>query len=833
MAGKGRDGEKDRDQLRSQMLADRKTYDQIATAMVEEFQDRRRVAWRNAHGWTQEHVADQFNCFVGDPNRSMTGQRISDFERWPLTEGRKPVPETLAILAELYGTNLLELVDDHDLQNMTLKEQAALAALKKQLSASISDNARRSTLSLAYAASMGPQQLPNTTPYFVGRTRELDMLTTQLDNAVAEDRPVVITAIGGTAGIGKTALALYWTQTHIDRFSDGQLYVNLRGFHPSGTPMAPQEAIRGFLDAFNTPVEQIPTSLDAQAALYRKIVEGKRLVIVLDNARDTDQVRPLLPGSPTCTVLITSRQHLSSLTNESEGATCITLGYLTTAEARQLLIKILGSERIDAEPDAVDELIQRCVHLPTALHIAAARIKAEPHTSLTALVGQLREQRQRLAALSTGDSQYFDIRAVFSWSYTALTTGAARLFRLLGLHPGPDISTLAAASLAGLPEHATSELLTSLTRAYLLEEPTPGRYQFHDLLRIYATEQAAKKEFDHQRQLAIRRVLDYYLHTSIAANQRLNPHRVPIAVETMQPGVIPNQVANHKEASEWFTTEHDILLAVTNLAARSGLYAHAWQLPWALATFLHRWGHWHDYAATQHTALVAAADHLGDRAAQALALRLLGHAYTHLERYADALTYLQQALIQYQHLDDRDGQARTHLSLGMACERQNQYAEALTHAKQAFNLYRTTDNRIWQARALNNVGWYHALLGLYQETIVHCQQALTLHHELGDRMGIANTLDSLGYADYHLGRHDHALTCYQQSITSWQELGHYYHEARSLARLGDTHHATGNYSAARNTWQHALDILDRLGHPDAKHLRIKLTKFQIDLNCWR
>jgi tetratricopeptide (TPR) repeat protein len=368
---------------------------------------------------------------------------------------------------------------------------------------------------------------------------------------------------------------------------------------------------------------------------------------------------------------------------------------------------------------------------------------------------------------------------------------------------------------------------------HLLKEHVPSRYQFHDLLRVYATEQAAKKEFDHQRQLAIRRVLDYYLHTSIAANQLLNPHRVPIAVETVQPGVIPNQVTSHEEASEWFTTEHDVLLAATNLAARSGLYAHAWQLPWALSTFLHRWGHWHDYAATQHTALVAAADHLGDRAAQALALRLLGHAYTHLERYAIALTCLRQALIQYQDLGDRDGQARTHLSLGMACERQNQYAEALAHAEQAFNLYRITGNRIWQARALNNVGWYHALLGLYQETLIHCQQALTLHHELGDRMGVANTLDSLGYAEYHLGRHDHALTCYQQSVASWQEIGHHYHEARSLSRLGDTHHASGNYSAARNTCHQALAILDRLGHPDAKHLRTKLAKFQTNLNCWR
>jgi transcriptional regulator with XRE-family HTH domain len=516
--GGGQDHEKTRDQLRSQMLADGKTYEQIATAMVEKFQDRRRVAWRNAHGWTQDHVADLFNGFVGDPRCPMKGTRISDFERWP-NGGSKPTPETLAILAENYGTHLLNLVDERDRQNMSLKEQAVLTALEKQF-ASESGDARRSKLSVAYAASMGPQQLPNTPPYFVGRTEELDKLTAQLDSA-AEGHPVVITAISGTAGIGKTALAVKWAQTHIDRFPDGQLYVNLRGFHPTGTPMTAQEAIRGFLDAFNTPVEKIPVSPDAQAALYRNIVKDKKLVIVLDNARDTDQVRPLLPDNPTCMVLVTSRQLLETLIYEDVAH--IILGFLNTEEARRLLTEILKLERIEAEPGTVDELIHRCVHLPTALHIAAARIKAEPYTSLSVLLGQLREQPQCLAALSTGDSIHFDIRAVFSWSYTALSTGAARLFRLLGLHPGPNISTLAAASLAGLPEHDTRNLLAELTRAYLLEESTPERYQFHDLLRAYANEKACIEESEPQQQSARHRVLDHYLHTAHAAARILDP----------------------------------------------------------------------------------------------------------------------------------------------------------------------------------------------------------------------------------------------------------------------------------------------------------------------
>jgi tetratricopeptide (TPR) repeat protein len=816
-------GDQDRDQLREKWLRQGRTREQIATAMMRKFKDRRRVAWRNAHGWTQDHVADLFNEKLNDPRKPMTGSRISDFERWPISSRTKPTFETLGVLADIYGATVLNLVDDDDYQNMTLKERANLAALKKQLSAA--GNTRRSGLTFAYADSVVPEQLPNVSPYFVGRTQELDKLTAQLDNT-AEGRPVVITAIGGTAGIGKTTLALHWARTHIDQFPDGQLYVDLRGFSPKGSPMTPQEAIRGFLDAFGTPVEKIPTSLDAQATLYRNLVEGKRLVLVLDNARNTDQVRPLLPGSPSCMVLVTSRQQLGSL-GDYEGATHITLGFLTPSEARQLLTEILGPERINAAPEAADELIRRCVHLPIAIRIAALRIKAEPHTSLSALVGQLQEQRQRLAALSTGDSQYFDIRAVFSWSYTALSTGAARLFRLLGLHPGPDINPLAAASLAGLPEYDTCQLLTELLRAYLLEEPTPGRYRFHDLLHSYATEQARVEESAPQQQAARHRVLDHYLHTGSAADRHLAPHRGSITLEALQPGVIPAQIADYEQAMNWFTVERAVLLSATNYAAAQGFDTHARTLSWALDTFLNRQGHWHDWAAAQQIAL-AAAERLGDRTAQAIAHHTLGHPYTHLGRFTDALTSLQQALTLYQELGDHDGQAGTHLSLCWAYEQQRQYSQARTNAQHALDLYRTTGNRIWQARALNSLGWYEAQLGNYQQTLIYCQQALNLHRELDDRWGEAATLDSLGYAHHHLGHHDQAITHYQQSLTLWRESSDHYQEADILTHLGDTHHATGNFAAARDAWQQALTIFEQLDHPDADTVRTKLATLDTD-----
>ncbi|MGH3772712.1 MAG: NB-ARC domain-containing protein, partial [Pseudonocardiaceae bacterium] len=511
-----RDRTRERDQLRERLLQQGRTYGQIAIAMAREFEDRPRSAWRHAYGWTQEHVADLFNREVNDSNASITGSRISDFENWPKKGRAKPTVPTLGVLAKIYTTRVSKLLDRHDLHNMDPKERILLGVIDSGII---------------------PQQLPSTVSNFVGRAHELDILNAQLERAAEGAGTVVITAIGGTAGIGKTTLALYWARAHIDQFLDGQLYVDLRGFSPSGTPVTPQQAIRGFLDAFQVPIEKIPASLDDQAALYRTLVEDRRLVIVLDNARDADQVWPLLPGGPSCMVLLTSRQQLGSLIARKQ-ALHITLEFLTTAEAHEFLVNSIGVERIQAEPDAAEELIQRCVGLPMALSIAAARILLDPHLPLSSFVGELREESQRLATLRTGDSQLTDIRAVFSWSYTALSSGAARLFRLLSVHPGPDIGTLAAASLVGLPEHDTSTLLTELTQAHLIKQHIPGRYQFHDLLRVYASEQAATEESGPQRRAALRRVLDYYLHTGFIANRHFAPTWDPIALEVPNPGVV-------------------------------------------------------------------------------------------------------------------------------------------------------------------------------------------------------------------------------------------------------------------------------------------------------
>jgi tetratricopeptide (TPR) repeat protein len=663
-----------------------------------------------------------------------------------------------------------------------------------------------------------PQQLPAAVTHFAGRAGELATLTRQLRGR-ADGGTVVISAVSGTAGVGKTALAVYWAHQVADRFPDGQLYVNLRGFDPSGQVMAPAEAVRRFLDALQVPPQRIPVDLDAQAALYRSLLGGKRVLVVLDNARDTAQVRPLLPGARTCLVVVTSRNQLTGLI-AADGAHPITLDLLTDEEARQLLVRRLGADRVAAEPVAVGEIITRCAHLPLALALVAARAAVRPHGGLRLLAEELRDAGHRWQML-TSDDPTTDVQAVFSWSYQALTSDAARLFRLLGLHPGPDLSAAAVASLAGLPTSAIRPVLTELTQASLLVEHIPGRYSFHDLLRAYACDLAQHIDTDQQRRSTTHRVLDHYLHTAHTAARLLDPTRDQITLTPPAPGVTPQHPADYQQALDWFTVERPVLLAAVEHAAATGFDTHTWQLTWTLDTFLDRRGHWHDQAAAGRAA-VAAAHRLADPTAQARAHRTLAIAYTLLGRFDDAHTQFNRALDPATQTGDQNGQALTHANMAYLWEQWGRYPQALDHARQALTLYQATGHQNGQARALNAVGWCHSLLGDYRQALAACQQALTLFQELGDREGQAATWDSLGYAHHHLGRHTHAITSYQHALTLYRDLGERYLEADTLTHLGDTHHSTGNHHAAHDAWQQALTILDELNHPDADQVRTKL-----------
>jgi len=665
-----------------------------------------------------------------------------------------------------------------------------------------------------------PAQLPLDVRGFAGRGGELARLDAVLREAAQQPTAVVISALSGAPGVGKTALALHWAHRVRDRFPDGQLYVNLRGFDLGGSVIGPGEAVRGFLDAFAVAPERIPASLDAQAALYRSRLAGRRVLVVLDDARDAEQVRPLLPGSPGCLVVVTSRNHLTSLV-VNEGAHPLILDVLSITEARDLLARRVGRDRVTADPQAVQEIIARCARLPLALAIVASRAATYPDFPLAVLAAELRNIRGGLDALG-GLGPLADLRAVFSSSYHTLSAPAAALFRQLGLHPGPDIAAPAAASLAAAPIGPVRGLLAELTHAHLLTEHTPGRYTFHDLLRSYATELTHTLDPDTQRRAATHRMLDHYLHTAHTAALLLHPHRDPITLAPPQPAVTTAEhLTNHEQALTWFITEHSVLLAAIHHAATTGFDRSTWQLAWTLADYLEWRGHWDDSLATQLSALDAT-HRDADRPGQASTHGSLARAYLRLGCYDEAYTHLQQALDIRRELHDQTGQAHSHMSLADLFARQDRHREALGHAQHALDLFRVAGHMVGHARALNAVGWDHAQLSEYQQALTYCQQALTLLSELGDRRGQAATWDSLGYAHHHLGEHAEAAACYQHAIDLYREVGARYEEADTLTRLGDTHRTSGAIDAAHDAWQRALAILDHLRHPDADHIRTKL-----------
>ena len=664
-------------------------------------------------------------------------------------------------------------------------------------------------------------QLPMDPAGFVGRRAELAQLDAVLADLGDRAAAVVISAVWGTAGVGKTALAVHWAHSVADRFSDGQLYVNLRGFDPTGPVMPPSEAIRGFLDALEIPAQQIPVSLSAQAALYRSLLAGRRVLVLLDNARDAEQVRSLLPGSSGCVVVVTSRNRLTGLV-AAEGAHPISLDRLSRAEARDLLAARLGADRVAAEAGAVDEIISRCAGLPLALTVVAARAVTRPGFRLAALAAELGDAHASLDAFA-GDDARTDVRVVFSWSYNALGTGAARLFRSLGLHPGPDISVPAAAALVGVTAGRVRPLLAELAAAHLIAELKTGRYALHDLLRAYAVELAGSHHSTAARRVTRQRMLDHYLLTAHAASMLLAPHRDPVTLTPTRRGAVPEPLANHEQALAWFGAEHPVLLGVIHQAADRGFDAHSWRLAWSLEIFLSRQGYWHDWVAVQRRA-VEAANRLGDRPAQAEMHRLLALAHNSLRNHDDAHLHLRHALDLFEALGDRAGAARVLMDTGWVLESQNRPREALGYCERALGMFRAAGDRVGEASSLNGLGWCHAELGDYRQAVAYCRESLDINRAIGNRRAAAATWDSLGYAHHRLGEYHQAARCFRQGVDLYLELGVRYWMADTLVHLGDTHAAAGEPDAARDSWERALAIFDEIDHPDAEQVRHKLSR---------
>jgi len=670
-----------------------------------------------------------------------------------------------------------------------------------------------------------PRQLPAAVAGFAGRAAELGELARLVEEGVTPGGAVVISAIGGTAGIGKTALAVQFAHQVADRFPDGQLYVNLRGFDPAGMPMAPAEAVRAFLDALGVPSRLIPVSLDAQAALYRSLLAGRRVLVVLDNARDSEQVRPLLPGSSGCCVVVTSRSRLTGLI--ADGARPLTLGLLTDADARLLLARRLGEARVAAHAGAAGEIIGGCARLPLALSVVAARAAANPEFPLTALARELRDIDGRLQVLDSGEAAA-SVTAVFSWSYQQLSEQGARLFRLLGRHPWPEFTAPTAASLAAVPLTTARPLLAELARACLITEQVPGRFAFHDLLRAYAVEQARLTDGEAELAAAELRMFDHYLRTAYDAMLTVYPARPRLELPSPPPGVSPERHDAYEDVIGWFRAERDTLLAAVALLGDRGAHQHnrgmdayCWQLAWSSAPMLMRLGEYPRIEAALRTGL-SAAERLGDLSARGRVHTDLGYAYTRLGELAEADWHLRRALDIFAISGDWAGVGLAYHGLTVLLDEQGRHADALPHAREALRLRSSFGDRTVVAYAENTVGWIYANLGQHAEALSHCQRALELHLELGVRSGAADTLDSIGFAYAGLGDHQQAIVHFQRAVEMFQEIGDPRGESEALIHLGDAYLALGQDDETRQSWERALALVTVTPGGDTSPVRARL-----------
>ncbi len=641
-----------------------------------------------------------------------------------------------------------------------------------------------------------PAQLPADVPSFTGRTAELGVLDTVLERG--EPATVVISAISGTAGVGKTALAIHWAHQVHARYPDGQLYVNLRGYDPE-QPMTPGQALAGFLDGLGVPGHDIPLDLDQRAARFRSETAHRRLLIVLDNASSVEQVRPLLPGGSSCTVLVTSRDSLAALV-AVHGAHRIDLDLLPDADALALLRRLIG-HRIDADAEAAALLSRQCARLPLALRVAAELAAARPTEPAKELVAELADEHRRLDLLDAGGDPRAAVTAVFSWSYRNLPADTARMFRLLGLHPGQDLDQYAAAALAGIDVAQARRLLDVLRRAHLVQSTATSRYGMHDLLKAYASQLARGHDAEPDRRAAVGRLIDYYLGAAVTAMNRLHPTEI-----NHRPAVLPApagpDLATAARARSWLDDQRATLTSIAAHSADHGWPERAVQLSITLCRYFYE-GH-HAEAIIVHNRARVAARACGDRVGEAHALASLGVTNALGGRPVDAVELLQHAVAIYRELDDGYGLARALNNLGGVQERAGDYPAALDHLQESVQVARAAGARDAVARALGSLGYTATVVGRYTAAATALQESISINRELGDAWSLTRSLTNLGLVHYRRGDYPSAADCHRQAAAVARDNGDKLAEAHAIAGLADIDLRTGRPAEAARRFEQAL-----------------------------
>ncbi|MEV3988330.1 tetratricopeptide repeat protein [Streptomyces sp. NPDC049837] len=675
----------------------------------------------------------------------------------------------------------------------------------------------------ASRAAPPPRQLPPGPTHFTGRGTELARLAALVEPSDTQARrTVVISALAGAAGVGKTALALHWAHTVSGRFPDGDLYINLQGYD-AGPPLSAHQALEQALVSLGVAPAGIPHGLDARVGLYRTLVSSRHMVIVLDNARDAAHVRPLLPGTSPSLVLVTSRSRLAGLVAR-EGIQRIVLDALTPDEAVELLGSVIGRQRVDQEPAASAELAARCAYLPLALRIAAEQAAARPGLSLRALVAELGHGSTRLDALATYDGdETTAVREVFSWSYRHLPPTAARTFRLLGLFGGPDISVTAAAALTGCTPAQAIRDLARLAGLHLLEAVGNDRYRFHDLLRDYAHERSTAEDDENDCRAALRRLFTWYLFTTESAGTVLGVRQGPAPFDATS-GDRPDPALeipfpSREAAADWCETEFLNLLATCRQAADIGEDVIAWQLPVALRSFFQLRRPTTDWVSAAEAAL-AATRRLGDRRAEAMVLRNLAAAHFYGGRYQENLRYNQEALEVCRAIGEEEGWFLN--SLGDSLVLAGRFEEAVDCLGRALAAAERTSDAALAAHSLENLAPAYRALGRHEEAVAALREALDIFRDSGRTFGEGLVLDKLADLHLALGLFDEAMDFSTQALALHEEVGNRLGEATALDVLAQACASKGRHGDAQAHWRRALAILADLDHPDAAGVRERL-----------
>jgi len=666
------------------------------------------------------------------------------------------------------------------------------------------------------AAVPRPTQLPADIGDFTGRELQVRHLCDMLTNgtAAASTGAVPIAFVAGAGGLGKTTLAIHAAHKIRDHFPDGQLYVDLLG--ATAQPARPGDVLARFLRDLGVDGDKVPAGDEERAALYRTRLTGRRVLIVLDNARDAAQVRPLLPGSASCAVLVTTRNRTADLASTRY----VDLNVLDDDEALSLFARILGDERALAEPEATAQVVDACAGLPLAIRICAARLAARSHWPIATMARRLRDERRRLDEMRVGD---LAVRASFQVSYDSLRPSAgqsasqvhpARVFRLLGLWQGPSISLPAAAVLIGVSEQDTADVedaLEGLVDAHLLDSPRPGWYRFHDLLRAYATERAMAEEQEEGRAAAVERLLEWYLYTADAAAHRVAPHRTHIPLEVAADraaGFGAMRFETSEEAFSWYDSERENIVAATRQAGQVGLHYVAWRLPAGLFPVFNRRDAWADIIAI-HRIAVDSAVLAGARAGEGWVRQNLGQALARI-RDPEALMHLEQALAIRREFGDRAGEAQTALSLGEVHFKTSGPAAGIEPFQVALAAAREADRPSLITLALSDLGEMYLELGRLDEAADSFRQARDVSADRGV-YGQAYALHNLGRVYLELGRPQEAIVSLREALSLHEGSGDMNGKATAHRHLGRAYHAAGEFASARRSWTAALEIFHQVG----------------------